>query len=582
MVRLLPALFALFFLILSTACYSNAEFEDITLEHDLTGYMEFAVAKSDTLVGNEVWLKSDSDINRATHQYLHFRVTIENTFDKPIPLWFSIIFPSIEHLYVSDGTNSWVTGDALPFSSREVLVPNYHFPFILPANDEVNIYGYMKGKILRYNFFVATPEKVNKMYVDTLQRDMTFFGAMSILTILSILVCVINRSEVFLSFAVFIFTASFWFFRVFGYAFEIIWPNTPQLNDISYAVSIYAIVLSAGWTVFSTLKRPGRKVYGLTLAKFCGVVMPLLGLLVWRVIGLDEALRLPVVLFFPFVIFASIVIYKEHKSGSDRAKWLALTVFPVVLSTLLLVLIALFGIDFHLDPITTFMCGVLATCMFMVVLASRHFVKLVQKERDAEKANALLKSEQATKLEALIQQRTKALSESNDMLKKLAANDSLTNLPNRRSIDLFVDASFPSKESNTHQVAVALIDLDYFKNINDTFGHDVGDTVLIEVANILRPLNHEHCIAGRFGGEEFAVIQKNVGKERFSSTLDDIHKKINALNINQLKGLKIGACIGWTLCKEADDIVHAFRRADKALYQAKDTGRNSIIASVPR
>jgi diguanylate cyclase (GGDEF)-like protein len=582
MVRLLPMLFALFFIVQSTACYSTALFEDKALEFDLTGHMEFAVADSDTLVGDELWVDGGSEINREPHQYLHFRVTIENALNEPVPLWFSIAFPSIEHLYVSDGTLTWITGDALPFSSRAVLVPNYHFPFILPAQDKMQIYGHMEGKILRYNFFVATPEKVNKMYVDSLQRDMTFFGAMSTLTILSLVVFTITRKMAFLSFAAFIFATSFWFFRVFGYAFEILWPTIPQLNDITYAASIYAVLLTAGWTVFSSLKRPNRTVYGLRFAIFCGLILPVLGLLVWHYVGLDEALRLPVILLFPFVIFASFVIYKEHNSGSDRAKWLAVTVFPVVLSTLSLVLIALFGIELQLDPITMFMVGVLITCMFMVILASRLFVKIVQKERDTEKANAVLKSEQASKLEALIQERTKALSASNEMLKKLAANDGLTNLPNRRSIDLFVDASFSSEADNHHHIAVALIDLDHFKNINDTFGHEAGDTVLIEIAKILQPLNSKECMAGRFGGEEFAIIQQNVSEQHFSDTLADIHKQINTLSLQQLSGLKIGACIGWTVCKDAADIVYAFRRADKALYKAKDAGRNRIIAEEPR
>lgn len=141
----------------STACYSTALFEDKALEYDLTGHMEFAVADGNTLVGDELWVDDQSKISRAPHQYLHFRVTIENARNEPVPLWFSITFPSIEHLYVSDGTHTWITGDALPFSSREVLVPNYHFPFILPAQDKMQIYGHMEGKILRYNFFCCHP-----------------------------------------------------------------------------------------------------------------------------------------------------------------------------------------------------------------------------------------------------------------------------------------------------------------------------------------------------------------------------------------------------------------------------------------
>lgn len=126
------------------------------------------------------------------------------------------------------------------------------------------------------------------------------------------------------------------------------------------------------------------------------------------------------------------------------------------------------------------------------------------------------------------------------------------------------------------------------QKFNDTFGHDVGDEVLKGIANILAPLNDEGQVAARYGGEEFAIAKRvtqpndnqSSEAEEFAKQLEALHCAINKLTIASIDDRKLGACIGWTLCKGSDDIVEAFRRADKALYVAKDKGRNLIIPAL--
>lgn len=576
MIRLLPIFFLLFVGLHGSANAASVTFDDKSAALDLNQAVEYAITRKSLLTGDETWSSDITNIERNASDYVHFRVTIQNDYDIAVPLWFSIGFPSIKKLYVTDGVNRWLTGDALPFSSRPVLVPNYHFPTLLPASGSLKIYGHMQGEILRHDFFVATPEYGNNLYVDMLQRDMTFFGAMIILTVLCLVVFWISKKYAFLSFAVFIFATTFWFFRVFGYAFKILWPAFPQLNDITYAISIYSVLLASFWTLTATLKRPNRTIYAYNAIRYSCIALPFAGLLLWQFVSLDAALRLPVILFIPFMLLAITVLYKEHRSGSGTAKWLAAALFPVMASTITLILFALFDINLPVEPIATFMFGLLLTCTFMVVMTSNYLFKLLQKERDAEKALSKLKSEQAAKLEALVQERTQALEASNKMLNELALRDTLTNLPNRRSVDLFVDNSFAA-DTPHGDIAVALIDLDHFKNINDTYGHNVGDKVLIAVGNILQTLNDDNCIAGRFGGEEFAIVQRGISPDKFADTLLSVHKAINALAFKAHPKIRVGACIGWTMCNSGAHIVRSFRRADKALYQAKDEGRNLII-----
>lgn len=574
--------FLFLFLTYSSWAQSQAVFSDISEQLTLTPYTHFTVTSAPTLTGNEQWVSDASHLTRKPDEYLHFKVTVTSPHSTPTPVWLNIIFPAIKYLYVSDGNNQWYTGDALAFTTREVDVPNYHFPTILPAKGSVTFYGHMQGEILRYSFSVATPEKMTNNYISILQRDMAFFGAMTILTALCFVVYFATRKLAFLSFAIFILATTFWFFRVFGYAFKLLWPTLPALNDISYAISIYAVLLSAFWVLFATLKRPGRKVYGYKPIRLFCFALPFIGMGVWRIAGLDLALKLPVILFVPFLFISAIVIFKEHKRGSGTAKWLAIAMLPVSISTLVLVMIALSNNLYAFDPIAMFMIGLLLTCTFMIVLTSNYLVRVLQSERDSEKAIAELQSKQTAMLEELVKERTKELEASNKMLTELASLDALTNLPNRRSIDLFVDESFETPPSAGNTLAIGLIDLDHFKSINDTFGHDVGDIVLRKIATILRPLNNEDTIAGRFGGEEFAIIWRNIAARdskasEFYQVLAKVHHNINTLVVDELEGKRLGACIGWTLCNGPDDIVDAFRRADKALYKAKDKGRNLII-----
>lgn len=567
-----------------------AVFSDTNAQLLLQPHVEFAISDSTQRPENTKWVTDVSQLDRLPHQFLHFRVNIQNTLPSPQPVWFSVGFPAMKTLYVRYEDHKWHTGDALPYSSREINVPNYHFPLLLPSNDIATIEGYMQGEILRYTFVLGTPEYFSNMYAQTLQRDMTFFGAMTLLCVLTFIVFIASRRKVFLSFTAFILAITFWFYRVFGYAFEHLYPNHPEFHDLTYAISIYAVLLSSFWVLLASLAKRNYRVFGATTIKWLCFSLPIAGLITWKVVGLDMALRLPVLALVPFMLIASIVITVEHKRGSETAKWLAAAMFPVSLSTLVLIVVTLFEINYPFDVVTTFMFGVAFTCVFMVVFTANYLVGVIQRERDAQKQAAELKAQQTEKLEVLVRERTKALENMNTKLTELASKDALTNLPNRRTIDLFIDNSFLSSSPPCVAIFIALVDLDHFKNINDTLGHDVGDKVLQAVAKVLSPLNSPHQVAGRFGGEEFAIIRRiedknpeygqvEDAKRAFAQLLNRVHKDINLIEIDELDNRKLGTCIGWATCRDANHIIKTFRRADNALYTAKDNGRNLIVSA---
>ena len=198
------------------------------------------------------------------------------------------------------------------------------------------------------------------------------------------------------------------------------------------------------------------------------------------------------------------------------------------------------------------------------------------------------------RLLALVQQTNRSLEESkkaleiqNTELKRLsqlseheAATDFLTGLFNRRYIYRILRSYAKQPGEDTDELAVLLIDVDYFKNINDTFGHEQGDIALRRVAHIIRANVRPNDTAGRFGGDEFIVIMPDADIDYIEMTAKTMVEKISELDlIDPAHSVSITASIGCTQWKGAVsdcDINRLIASADKALYAAKSGGRNCV------
>ena len=119
-----------------------------------------------------------------------------------------------------------------------------------------------------------------------------------------------------------------------------------------------------------------------------------------------------------------------------------------------------------------------------------------------------------------------------------------------------------------------IIDVDYFKKVNDTYGHQVGDTTLIEVANILKTNIRESDTVGRWGGEEFVIICPHTNLEGIKIVANIIRGKIEKHQF-PVVGNKT-ASFGITIYQDNDNLETIISRADEALYNAKNNGRNRV------
>ena len=170
------------------------------------------------------------------------------------------------------------------------------------------------------------------------------------------------------------------------------------------------------------------------------------------------------------------------------------------------------------------------------------------------------------------------LRQQRDELRQLADTDALTGLPNRRA-GLRLLAQYLDRARQEQQpLAIGFLDIDLFKDINDQFGHEVGDQVLVAVARNLRDSVRNRDEVIRMGGEEFLVLLPGANRASALARLESVRQQVQAVTaILGIAGLNVSASIGVAVLRgEGDDLPSLLRRADHAMYCAKRAGRNQV------
>lgn len=159
-------------------------------------------------------------------------------------------------------------------------------------------------------------------------------------------------------------------------------------------------------------------------------------------------------------------------------------------------------------------------------------------------------------------------------LQKLATIDSLTGIYNRYKIDDAINLHIARSKRYKEPFCLIMFDIDYFKKVNDTYGHDIGDKVLKALSQLIS--KHIRCTDtfGRWGGEEFMVILENTKKEKAFEIAEKLRKIVEAYTIENR--YKITISLGVGEYKEGESREDLVKKVDKALYRAKENGRNQV------
>lgn len=174
---------------------------------------------------------------------------------------------------------------------------------------------------------------------------------------------------------------------------------------------------------------------------------------------------------------------------------------------------------------------------------------------------------------------TVSLSARSETLEQAALTDGLTGVQNRRYFDDALKEYLGEFRRIGKPVGLMLLDLDHFKQVNDTHGHDVGDEVLKAVAKTLKDMTRYHDVVARLGGEEFAVVAPNMDPDLLLKLAERIRRAIAGLAVKSGNvSLRVTTSVGLSVWDGKENAEDFFRRADKQLYEAKRLGRNRVCA----
>lgn len=167
---------------------------------------------------------------------------------------------------------------------------------------------------------------------------------------------------------------------------------------------------------------------------------------------------------------------------------------------------------------------------------------------------------------------------------KNATMDALTGLNNRRQFEVRLKEEYSSANRQNTPLCAIMIDIDFFKKFNDTYGHAIGDTVLRTTANVIKEQLREYDIPSRYGGEEFCILlpQTNIDEakivaERLRTSVENKKIEIKTNKNEQIKHISVTISVGLAQLDIKDMADDLYMKADRALYEAKEQGRNRVV-----
>ncbi|MBF0226862.1 MAG: GGDEF domain-containing protein [Desulfobacterales bacterium] len=164
-------------------------------------------------------------------------------------------------------------------------------------------------------------------------------------------------------------------------------------------------------------------------------------------------------------------------------------------------------------------------------------------------------------------------------LKNEASIDPLTKCYNRREFDRIIDRDISNSQRYNKDLSIIMLDIDHFKKINDTYGHQTGDKVLTEIAKELNKQSRKGDTVARYGGEEFVIVLPEVRKSKALEVANRLRMSIEQLQIEFQSGknINVTASFGVASLTKTHNKDSFLKEADKMLYQAKDRGRNTVM-----
>jgi len=523
-----------------------------------------------------------------------FKITLSNqSKNNDFILYFTEPFWTNLDLYTQENGHWVQTKNGLAINLKDRSIKDLNPSFALHLNEGETKTYYIKGETVSSfigEFQVYTKEAFYQPHRISLTDFYLFYSGIMlfILLLVSFLFSII-RDRIYIYYIAYVFSFIVWISTV---ASTYLLVGLPAWYEGLHATGTLVVLFLAMFSgSFLELKSKAPKMYKIFKA-FALVSILFTISITLKVPYADLFFNLYSSVFFTTLLIVSLKAVQENYVENAKFYLIALLIYMPGMGLMTLVFNGLVpNNDFtrYLYIVGSFT----EIVFFSYILVTRYNQNRNQKLR-YQKELLLEKSKTELYLEAAIEERTQELQEMNKQLhlqtKELeetkeqliieASTDALSKLYNRR---YFMDISKLMLETSkryTQDLSLFMIDIDNFKNVNDTYGHEVGDRAIISCANTFKSIARHSDIVTRYGGEEFIILLPQTSLKDGLILAERIRRAINKtpIEVSDTQDLCISISIGVTQVNQDKDtsIGELIQRADKALYLAKDAGRNTV------
>lgn len=603
--------FLLFIWFSTASSMESVEVGELSKKYDLNDHVEYIIdsvgaSEAKSILTEREWLKHNKDtlaFGYSSDTYW-FRFQVSNNSNNHASHLLEISYPVLDdiQIFVYDSHINLIEqfhlGDKMPFEQRIIKHRNFIVPITIPANENqtwlvrVQTSSAMQVPMAIWDereFFIQDQTRIIGMGL--------YYGIMLIMILYNFLVFFSVKENSYLFYVFYVASMAGFLASLQGLNFQYIWPMATRWNDSSIIILLSGVVIfgSLFTRSFLALHKGHRQLYHLF-----GLVI-LLAIVIITFVNLVPYY----ILIKTLILLACLGIFIITYSGILRWRegFRAARFFTISWSFMLLGGVILALNKFNIIPRNNFtenavqFGSAIEVILLSFALADRlnqekreryeAQILALNHEREARKAqHRTLEIQQKANetLEEKVRERTSELEQANKKLAELSTTDALTGVRNRRYFDQALEAEFNRAFRSGHSLSVLMLDIDFFKKVNDDYGHQAGDEALRSVSHVLQELVRRPTdIVARYGGEEFAIILPNTETEGAYAVAEKIREFVSKVQLKAADSvfsvtLSIGIMSN-SISHENSGAEHWLKEADDALYCAKEQGRNRVVLS---
>ena len=496
-----------------------------------------------------------------------------------------------------------IGGDSVPYDDKSIEYPYTVFPLILKPMEQHTLYIRVESSgSIQIPMTIWEWETFNSQTVKFYLMQGLFLGFVMIMAFYNFMVWLRERETIYLTYIVYIIMLTIFQSGLSGIGFQFIWPQQPWLNNFLSAITLSIALASFNYfiKVFFNMEKHAPIIESILVKAFyIYIIFAIISVLIPQFLALLLITSLAISNVLVIIVITIYMINIKHPSARYFAiAWSGLLIGAILLSLNKAGVIPVTGIsEYTLQFGAAFEILVLtlglADRMSIVQKDALSLAVQINEEREktllAELENLQVERKSKQELETLVKERTKKLSKTlkhlsiaHDKLQTISITDALTELHNRYYFNQHYKIEFKRALRQKTEFSIILLDIDYFKKINDTYGHLAGDVCLKYIADCIKSgAARSSDICCRYGGEEFIIILPETSLKEAYDIAEDIRKKIKQKSIKwQNNAINLTASFGVssTIPKLNNIKIRQYllNITDQALYKAKEKGRDNV------